>query len=67
MQNEKENIPNGNYTGGVPSRVSPPGGLEWELATSLSLSTGWPWQQPGASRTNILRRAMANRWKEETV
>jgi len=70
MITEKENIPNGDYTGGLPNRVSPPGALEWaqwELASSLSLGTGWPWQQPGASRTNILRRAAANNWKEENA
>tara|TARA_B100000405_G_scaffold268930_1_gene207368 strand:+ start:198 stop:410 length:213 start_codon:yes stop_codon:yes gene_type:complete len=70
MKNENENVPEGNYTGGVPSRVSTPGTLEWvqwELASSPSLGTGWPWQQPGASRTNILRRAAANKWKEENV
>ena len=70
MKNENENIPEGNYTGGVPSRVGAPGALEWtqwELASSPSLGTGWPWQQPGASRTNIVRRAVANKWKEENV
>jgi len=64
--NEQENIPNGDYSGGVPNTVSPPDGA-WELAISYSLGVGWPWHRPGLTPTNVLRRTAENRWKEANV